>query len=235
MFNNSHWKESPSLQSPPLPIHAVQPSAAAAATTAAAAIGAATSTAAATAATPIGATATTTTLAGARRRGGGSRKSTTLSNVGGGVALSTTARVPTTRLADVGGVERQFLDALRLVTHMRRPEIHAQLSVAPPTGILVHGPPGCGKQRFVEALAGELELPLLRVAATELIAGVSGETEEKIRAVFAQARQQAPLVLLFDDVDVLAPRRETAQREMERRIVTQLINSLDGKQQPFFF
>jgi ribosome biogenesis ATPase len=136
--------------------------------------------------------------------------------------------VPKLKFSDMGGVNEQFLEVLHLAMHMKRPEIHEQLNVQPPTGFLVHGPPGCGKTRFAEALAGELELPLLRVSTTELIAGVSGESEEKIRQLFQQARQHAPCVLLLDEIDVIAAKRESAQREMERRIVTQLIACLDG-------
>lgn len=143
----------------------------------------------------------------------------------------------------MGGVNEQFLEVLHLALHMKRPEIHERLNVQPPTGFLIHGPPwvlllipffipcpfrGCGKTRFAEALAGELELPLLRVSTTELIAGVSGESEEKIRQLFMQARQNAPCILLLDEIDVIATKRESAQREMERRIVTQLIACLDG-------
>jgi ribosome biogenesis ATPase len=137
--------------------------------------------------------------------------------------------VPTLRFSDMGGVNEQFLEVLHLSMHLKRPEIHEQLNVQPPTGFLIHGPPGCGKTRFAEAIAGELELPLLRVSTTELIAGISGESEEKIRQLFQQARQNSPCVLLLDEIDVIACKREGAQREMEKRIVTQLIACLDGK------
>ncbi|KAI6184139.1 hypothetical protein M3Y97_00564300 [Aphelenchoides bicaudatus] len=140
--------------------------------------------------------------------------------------------IPKLRFADMGGVSEQFLEVLHLAMHMKRPEIHEQLNVQPPTGFLIHGPPGCGKTRFAEALSGELELPLISVSTTELIAGVSGESEEKIRQLFLQARQNAPCVLLLDEIDIIASRRESAQREMERRIVTQLISCLDDLSKP---
>ncbi|KAI6228144.1 Nuclear valosin-containing protein-like [Aphelenchoides besseyi] len=142
------------------------------------------------------------------------------------------ATIPSLRYVDIGGVFPQFVEALELTAHLKLPEIHEQLNFQPPSGFLIHGPAGCGKTRFVEALAGELELPLMRVSTTELIAGVSGETEEKIRQLFQQARQQAPLILLLDQVDVIASNRDNAQREMERRIVTQLIASFDELAQP---
>ncbi|KAI6196968.1 Nuclear valosin-containing protein-like isoform X2 [Aphelenchoides besseyi] len=89
------------------------------------------------------------------------------------------ATIPSLRYVDIGGVFPQFVEALELTAHLKLPEIHEQLNFQPPSGFLIHGPAGCGKTRFVEALAGELELPLMRVSTTELIAGVSGETEEK--------------------------------------------------------
>ena len=75
---------------------------------------------------------------------------------------------------------------------------------------------------------GELSLPLLSVAATELVSGVSGESEERVRDLFDQAKTCAPCVLFIDEVDAITPRRETAQREMERRIVAQLLHCIDG-------
>lgn len=103
------------------------------------------------------------------------------------------------------------------------------MKINPPKGFLVHGPPGCGKTMFAEVLAGELDINLMRINSTELIAGISGETEEKIRGVFKRAQEVAPCILLLDEIDTIAGKRETAQREMERRVVTQLLNSLDGE------
>lgn len=72
-------------------------------------------------------------------------------------------------------------------------------------------------------------LPLLKVAATELVGGMSGESEERIRSLFDQAVVTSPCVLFIDEVDAITPNRETAHREMERRIVAQLLSSMDGK------
>lgn len=74
----------------------------------------------------------------------------------------------------------------------------------------------------------ELGLPLLKVAAPELVAGVSGESEQRIREMFEQALAIAPCILFLDEIDSVAPNRATAQREMERRIVAQLLSCLDG-------
>ncbi|KAJ1366764.1 hypothetical protein KIN20_027520 [Parelaphostrongylus tenuis] len=128
---------------------------------------------------------------------------------------------------DLGGCDRQFLEVCRLAMHMKRPRTYDLLGVEPPKGFLVHGPPGCGKTLFAQAVAGQFNLPMIQIGATELISGVSGETEDKIRQLFSIAKQNAPCVLILDDIDVIAPRRETATREMERRIVSQLCNCLD--------
>jgi ribosome biogenesis ATPase len=143
--------------------------------------------------------------------------------------LELNASIPKIGFKDFGGCEDQLLEACRLSVHLKHPELYEQLKIQPPKGFLVHGPPGCGKTMFAEVLAGELGITLLKVSATELIAGISGETEEKIRNLFKKAAELAPCILLLDEIDTLASKRESAQREMERRIVTQLLTSLDGR------
>lgn len=71
-------------------------------------------------------------------------------------------------------------------------------------------------------------MPFFKVAATELVSGVSGESEEQIRGLFDQAVAAAPCIVFIDEIDAITPKRETAQREMERRIVAQLLSCLDG-------
>ncbi|KAI1710289.1 ATPase family associated with various cellular activities (AAA) domain-containing protein [Ditylenchus destructor] len=137
------------------------------------------------------------------------------------------AVVPSEKFDVLGGCEEQFLKACRLSVHMRFPEIYERLGVVAPKGFLLHGPPGTGKTTFAKALAGELNLPLISVSSTEVVAGISGESEKRIREVFAKAAESAPAILLLDDIDVIAAKRENAQREMERRIVAQLIASMD--------
>ena len=70
---------------------------------------------------------------------------------------------------------------------MKHPEVYDKLGVTPPRGFLLHGPPGCGKTLLAHAIAGELELPFIKMAATEIVSGVSGESEEKLRSVFENA------------------------------------------------
>ncbi|OQR66283.1 nuclear valosin-containing protein-like [Tropilaelaps mercedesae] len=134
---------------------------------------------------------------------------------------------PTMKLSDVGGMEDKLLEVVNLLMHMTHPELYRHLGVLPPRGFLLHGPPGCGKTMLAGAIAGELGLPLLKVAAPEIIAGVSGESEQRIRDLFEQAVAAAPCVFFIDEIDAVTPKRETAQREMERRIVAQLLACVD--------
>lgn len=94
-------------------------------------------------------------------------------------------------------------------------------------GLLLYGPPGSGKSLLARCVAGELHLPLISCCSTELVSGVSGDSEQLIRQLFNTARRAAPCVLFVDEIDALTAKRETAHREMERRIVSQLLACFD--------
>ncbi|CAN7939516.1 unnamed protein product [Ixodes hexagonus] len=134
---------------------------------------------------------------------------------------------PTTKFADLGGMEAPLEEVCNMLMHLKHPEVYKKLGVVPPRGFLLHGPPGCGKTLLAHAIAGELEIPMIKVAAPEIVAGVSGESEERIRELFDKAVNSAPCIFFIDEIDAVTPKRETAQREMERRIVAQLLSSLD--------
>ncbi|XP_072526571.1 nuclear valosin-containing protein-like isoform X3 [Salminus brasiliensis] len=133
----------------------------------------------------------------------------------------------TVKFEDVGGNEETLTELCRLLIHMRHPEVYQQLGVVPPRGFLLHGPPGCGKTLLAQAVAGEMELPMLKVSAPELVSGVSGESEQKLRELFEQAVSSAPCVLFIDEIDAITPKREVASKDMERRIVAQLLTCMD--------
>ena len=134
---------------------------------------------------------------------------------------------PKVTFTNMGGCDKVLKTVCKLLAHMKHPEIFKQLGISPPRGFLLHGPPGCGKTLLAYAIAGELGIPLLKVAAPELVAGVSGESEARIRELFHQALALSPCVIFLDEIDAVAPHRATAQREMERRIVAQLLSCLD--------
>lgn len=129
---------------------------------------------------------------------------------------------------NIGGMDKIIKELIELVFHFKHPELYHVIGVTPPRGILLHGPPGCGKTMLARAIAGQLNIPLLEIAATELVAGLSGESEERIREIFNQAALTAPCVLFIDEIDAISSNRGNAQKEMERRMVTQLISSLDS-------
>ncbi|CAC5378453.1 RIX7 [Mytilus coruscus] len=133
----------------------------------------------------------------------------------------------TVTFADIGGNDDKLVEICKLLVHMRHPEIYQQLGVTPPRGFLLHGPPGCGKTLLAHAIAGELSLSFIKIAATEIVSGVSGDSEEKIRDLFDSAVAAAPCVLFIDEIDAITPKRETASKDMERRIVAQLLSCMD--------
>ncbi|XP_053475689.1 nuclear valosin-containing protein-like [Ictalurus furcatus] len=133
----------------------------------------------------------------------------------------------TVKFEDVGGNEETLTDLCKLLIHMRHPDVYQQLGVVPPRGFLLHGPPGCGKTLLAQAVAGEMELPMLKVSAPELVSGISGDSEQKLRELFEQAVSGAPCILFIDEIDAITPKREVASKDMERRIVAQLLTCMD--------
>ncbi|XP_036210806.1 nuclear valosin-containing protein-like isoform X4 [Myotis myotis] len=131
------------------------------------------------------------------------------------------------KFEDVGGNDVTLKEVCKMLIHMRHPEVYQHLGVTPPRGVLLHGPPGCGKTLLAHAIAGELDLPILKVAATEIVSGVSGESEQKLRELFEQAVSNAPCILFIDEIDAITPKREVASKDMERRIVAQLLTCMD--------
>jgi ribosome biogenesis ATPase len=138
------------------------------------------------------------------------------------------AKRSTVKFCDVGGMSKSLEEICELALHIKHPNIYRAIGTTPPRGILLHGPPGSGKTLLAHAIAGELDVFLIEVAATELIAGVSGESEERIREVFEQAASFAPCVLFIDEIDAVSSNRQMAQKDMERRIVAQLLQSFDN-------
>lgn len=142
-----------------------------------------------------------------------------------------TLKAATITFKDLGGLDKVLEHVCKLLVHVSHPEVYRQIGITPPRGFLLHGPPGCGKTLLANAIAGELNIPLLKIAGPELIGGVSGESEERIRNLFDQAITSAPCVLFIDEVDAIIPNRQNAQKEMERRIVAQFLSCLDDLSQ----
>ncbi|KAJ7844371.1 P-loop containing nucleoside triphosphate hydrolase protein [Mycena olivaceomarginata] len=132
--------------------------------------------------------------------------------ISGGGAIAKDHTPPTARLADLGGIE----------------EIYLHTGVQAPRGVLLHGPPGSGKTLLANAIAGELGVPFISISAPSIVSGMSGESEKTLRDTFEEARLRvAPCLLFIDEIDAITPKRESAQREMERRIVAQFLTCMD--------
>lgn len=136
---------------------------------------------------------------------------------------------PTLKLSNLGGMEKVTTDLMELIgLPILHPEIYVSTGVEPPRGVLLYGPPGCGKTTIANALAGELQVPFLNISAPSIVSGMSGESEKKLREIFEEAKALAPCLVFMDEIDAITPKRDGgAQREMERRIVAQLLTLMD--------
>ncbi|EAN34396.2 ATPase family associated with various cellular activities (AAA) family protein [Theileria parva strain Muguga] len=139
-----------------------------------------------------------------------------------------------TKLKDVGGIDKIKGEIEDLVINpLKYPQLYKHLGVQPTKGVLLHGPPGSGKTKLAEAIAGEIGCPFFRVAATEIVTGMSGESENRLRSLFEQAKACAPSIIFLDELDSITPKRENTFREMEKRIVSQLGICMDSLQNHF--
>ncbi|KAI9888287.1 MAG: hypothetical protein M1814_000759 [Vezdaea aestivalis] len=95
------------------------------------------------------------------------------------------------------------------------------------SGVLLHGPPGCGKTAIANSFAAELGVSFMPISAPSIVSGMSGESEKKLRECFDEAMRMAPCIMFIDEIDVIAPKRDSTQQGMEKRIVAQLLTCFD--------
>ncbi|KAG2296915.1 hypothetical protein Bca4012_017394 [Brassica carinata] len=130
---------------------------------------------------------------------------------------------------DFAGIKK-VLDELDqyILSPLLNPPLFGKIGAKPPSGILFHGPPGCGKTRLANAVANEAGVPFYQISATEILSGVTGASEENIRELFSKAYRTAPSIVFIDEIDAIGSKRENQQRETEKRVVTQLLTCMDG-------
>ncbi|XP_059614118.1 nuclear valosin-containing protein-like [Phlebotomus argentipes] len=134
----------------------------------------------------------------------------------------------TVTFENFGGNEKILKEICEVLLYFKRPRVCRYIGMSPPKGLLLHGPPGSGKTLLAHAIAGQLNVPMMEIAAPEFVTGISGDSEARIRRIFDQVVAVAPCVLFIDEIDVISAHRNNAQKDMERRIVAQLIISMDS-------
>ncbi|MBY9017712.1 MAG: CDC48 family AAA ATPase, partial [Candidatus Lokiarchaeota archaeon] len=130
---------------------------------------------------------------------------------------------------DVGGLDREIERVREMVElPLRHPSLFKRLGIDPPKGVLLRGPPGCGKTLLAKAVANESEAHFISINGPEIMSKFYGESEKKLRKLFEEAEEKSPSIIFIDEIDAIAPKRETVTGEVERRVVAQLLALMDG-------
>ncbi|MCX6143450.1 MAG: CDC48 family AAA ATPase [Ignavibacteriales bacterium] len=130
---------------------------------------------------------------------------------------------------DIGGLHKEIQRVREMIElPLKYPQLFERLGIEPPKGVLLHGPPGCGKTLLARAVAYETSANFYAVSGPEIIHKFYGESEAKLREVFEQARLHAPSIVFMDELDSIAPKREQVFGDVEKRVVAQLLALMDG-------
>ncbi len=133
---------------------------------------------------------------------------------------------------EIGGLKRE-LHRIREIIELplRYPEVFERLGINPPKGVLLHGPPGCGKTLIARAVAHETDAKFFTINGPEIIHKFYGESEAHLRKIFDEAAKQAPSIIFLDEIDAIAPQRDKVVGDVEKRVVAQLLALMDGLSQ----
>ena len=139
---------------------------------------------------------------------------------------------PDVGYSDIGGLDEQIRELREVVElPLKNPELFRELGIEPPKGVLLYGPPGCGKTLLAKAVAAESNATFISLVASELVQKYIGEGARIVRELFALARKKAPAIVFIDEVDAIAARRleigTSGEREVHRTLM-QLLAELDG-------
>jgi len=130
---------------------------------------------------------------------------------------------------DIGGLEEEIQRIREMIElPIRHPELFKRIGIDPPKGVLLHGPPGTGKTLLARAVAGETDAHFITISGPEIMSKFYGQSEENLRKVFEEAKENSPSIIFIDELDSIAPKRGEVTGEVERRVVAQLLSLLDG-------
>merc|ERR1719238_1461884 len=130
---------------------------------------------------------------------------------------------------DIGGCKKAMAQIREMIElPLRHPVLFKTLGVKPPRGVLLYGPPGSGKTLIARAVANETGAFFFLINGPEIMSKMAGESEGNLRKAFEEAEKNAPALIFIDEIDAIAPKREKAQGEVEKRVVSQLLTLMDG-------
>uniref|UniRef100_A0A7C3UE99 AAA family ATPase n=4 Tax=Geoglobus ahangari TaxID=113653 RepID=A0A7C3UE99_9EURY len=130
---------------------------------------------------------------------------------------------------DIGGLKKELQKVREVIElPLKYPEIFQRLGIDPPKGVLLYGPPGTGKTLIAKAVANEIGASFFTINGPEIMSKFYGESEQRLREIFEEAKENAPSIIFIDEIDSIAPKREEVTGEVERRVVAQLLTLMDG-------
>ncbi|MHA2091842.1 MAG: AAA family ATPase, partial [Candidatus Kariarchaeaceae archaeon] len=130
---------------------------------------------------------------------------------------------------DIGGLEEPIKKIREMIElPLRHPEVFERLGIQPPKGVLLFGPPGTGKTLLAKAIASETSSHFISIGGPEIMSKYYGESENRLRDIFEEAKGKPSSIIFIDEIDSIAPKREDTHGEVERRIVAQLLSLMDG-------
>lgn len=138
-------------------------------------------------------------------------------------------RTPVVSYEDIGGLSKEIVRVREMIElPLRYPEVFQRLGVDPPRGVLLYGPPGSGKTLIARAVASEAGVRFVNINGPEIIQQGYGESEALLRKIFQEAQEYPATIIFFDEIDALAPNRDTVLGDVEKRVVAQLLALMDG-------